>query len=329
MNCSKAGCGVSRRDFLTGLGGLVAVGALSGCRATDPFARRGKYERLSLVCRHVDAGATRPFSLLHITDTHLTAAYDREPEAVRKLRDWRTRTFGGHQEEALADSLAWARKNCDYVLHTGDLIDWPSEANFDLVRKYFCGSICGSLGNHEIGWPRTPLNGKEKGLTEAMMREEWYGPLAKAYPFDLELQSTVVNGVNFVTVDDVFGTISERQRERLEKEFARGLPVVLAKHVPFVTEGILRHHGKIWFDWKLSCAKFTSAAIPPPQGEYARQKEDKVTADTIAWLRAEPRLKAILAGHEHFAYEERFSPTAMQFVTGGNFMFHASEVTFA
>ena len=43
-------------------------------------------------------------------------------------------SFGGRQEEALRDSLAWAKSNVDYVIHTGDLIDWQSRANF-----MFCG----------------------------------------------------------------------------------------------------------------------------------------------------------------------------------------------
>ena len=38
--------------------------------------------------------------------------------------------------------------------------------------------------------------------------------------------------------------------------------------------------------------------------------------------------EAILAGHLHFTAEERFSPTAMQYVVGGNFMFHGREVLF-
>ena len=54
-----------------------------------------------------------------------------------------------------------------------------------------------------------------------------------------------------------------------------------------------------------------------------------MTRDFIASLRAQPLLKAILAGHLHFTAEDRFSPTAMQFVVGGNFMFHGREILFS
>ena len=78
---------ISRRHFLTGVGGLVAVSQLPSL-ADDPavFPQRGRYERLNLAYQHVSAGATAPFSILHISDTHLTEAYPDEPDAKGKLR---------------------------------------------------------------------------------------------------------------------------------------------------------------------------------------------------------------------------------------------------
>ena len=38
----------------------------------------------------------------------------------------------------MRDSLAWAKGSVDRELHTGDLIDWKGQANFDLV-KYVVG----------------------------------------------------------------------------------------------------------------------------------------------------------------------------------------------
>ena len=142
---------VSRRHFLQAAGGLVAVSALpSFADAPSVFPLRGKYERLVLAYQRIDAGATKPFSVLHISDTHLTEAYPDENEMKHFIKGYRTKTFGGRQEEALRDSLAWAKNNVDYVVHTGDLIDFQSRANFDLVKKYYGPAMCGSLGNHEF-----------------------------------------------------------------------------------------------------------------------------------------------------------------------------------
>ena len=148
-----------------------------------------------------------PFSVLHISDTHFTAAYPDEDAKKQKLREVRTKTFGGRQEEALCDSLAWAKENVDYVVHTGDLIDWQSRANFDLVKKHFGAGLCGAVGNHEF----SPDMWLGKDENSEAHKAKTRAPVAAAYPFDIELASTVVNGVNFVTLDDVYGYVTAHQ----------------------------------------------------------------------------------------------------------------------
>lgn len=48
----------------------------------------------------------------------------------------------------------------------------------------------------------------------------------------------------------------------------------------------------------------------------------------IAWLKEQPLLKAILCGHMHRFFEERFSPTAMQYVVGANYLGDAQVIHF-
>lgn len=73
---------IERRKFLTGACGLVATSSLPAVAesriSTDPFPGRGSHERLTIAYAHVEAGATKPFSVFHISDTHLTAAYPHE-----------------------------------------------------------------------------------------------------------------------------------------------------------------------------------------------------------------------------------------------------------
>jgi len=156
--------------------------------------------------QHVKAGAIKPFTLLHIRDTHLTAAYPDEAEGLRVRAKNRSRTFGGLQEESLRDSLAWAREHVDYVIHTGDLIDFQSRANFDLVRKYYGDAgdaMMGSLGNHDFFHGQKVETEETKGETRELVQA--------AFPFDISLQSRVVNGVNIVTLDNVYGEVTAGQ----------------------------------------------------------------------------------------------------------------------
>lgn len=317
--------GFSRRDFLAAAGGLVAVSALPSFAKDDPsvFPERGAVERLVLAYQHIKAGATEPFSILHISDTHLTAAYPEEGEGKMQAHNRRIRTFGGRQEEALRDSLAWAKENVDYVLHTGDLIDWQSEANFDLVKKFYGDRMFGSMGNHEF---YTYLPDEVHTWKEPFKNRSW--PLLKAaYPVDPRFSARVINGVNFICIDDVFGTVQPDQVELFHAEAKKGLPMVLCMHVPFFTEQIWRAHEKFW---RFRTRKFRAAAVmPDARGDYKRQLEDRTTSDFIAYLKGEKLLKGILAGHLHITVQERFSPTAVQYVVGGNFMFHGQEVTFS
>ena len=52
-----------------------------------------------------------------------------------------------------------------------------------------------------------------------------------------------------------------------------------------------------------------------------------LTRDFYAYLEAQPLLKAVLAGHIHVTVADRFSPTAVEYVVGGNFLFHGQEIT--
>ena len=315
-----------RRGFIReamSFGGVFAVSGLSVSAADNPavFPKRGQFERLVLNFETVEIGLEKPFSVLHISDTHLTAAYPHEPGNIQEMCSRRTQTFGGRQEEALQDSLEWAKSHADYVIHTGDLIDWQSEANFDLVKKYFGEEMTGCLGNHEYCidlW-----NGSEKHT------EEWKGLTRKkiqsAYPFNASLHSQIVNGVNFVTLDDVYGYVTEGQFVRFREEAAKGLPIVLCMHVPFYSDRIWRTK---WHYWGWKGKKFRSAAIPEAAGDCLRQRNDAMTQAFFSYLKKEPLLKAILSGHLHMAIQDRFSDTAMQYVVGGNFMFHGQEILF-
>ena len=317
--------GQSRRSFLKLAGGAGLVLAARDLPAVTPspfeVGKRGAHSRISLSYAVVEAGATKPFSALHLSDTHLAYAYpDEHPDKVDESSR-RCPAFGGRQEEALRDSLAWAKNNVDYVVHTGDLIDFQSRANFDLVKKYYGPAMCGSLGNHEF----SQNMGRTKQSNTEEYKAETADLLRAAYPFDIRLQSTVVNGVNFVTIDDVYGYVCPDQVERFAVEVKKGLPIILCMHVPFITPHIWLADQKFW---TRAGRKFESAAVPDARGDYKVQQTDPVTRDFIAYLKTEKLLKGILAGHLHITVQDRFSPTAMQYVIGGNFLFHGEEVFF-
>ena len=328
---------MDRRDFIRSAGsavGLFAVGGLAdGCRtvcsdgplalAQRTFEGRLGHERLSLAYLHVKIGLEKPFSILHISDTHLCAAYPHELPYDTKWAEYRNGVFGGKQEEALRDSLAWAKKNVHAVLHTGDLIDFQTRANLDLVRKYFGNApeMFGCAGNHEFQRHKEGEPIRNTSEYNALSAEV----LRDAFPFDLTLQSTIFGGVNFVAMEQVYGFVTQRQVELFAAEAKKGLPIVLCMHVPLMTEHIWRASCKFW----PGCdTKFGNETVKAAYGDYKRQLTDKTTVDFIKYLKSEPLLKAILAGHQHLTAQDRFSPTAMEYLAGPNFLFQGQEVMF-
>ena len=329
---------MERREFIESIGaigGLFAAGGIAGgCRtvcsdgplfaAQKTFAGRFEHERLALAYQHVKIGLEKPFSILHISDTHLCAAYESELPYDRRWADYRNSVFGGRQEEALRDSLAWAKDNVDAVLHTGDLIDFQTRANFDLVMKYFgrAPDMFGCLGNHEFQRHKEGEPIRNTAEYNALSADE----LRRVFRFDPSLQSTVLGGVNFVALQQVYGFVTADQVERFHAEAKKGLPIVLCMHAPITTDNIWRANCKFW----TGCGKkFGADTVKTARGDYKRQLEDKTTADFLAYLRKEPLLKAILAGHLHITVQDRFSPTAMEYVVGPNYLFHGQEIIFS
>ena len=296
----------SRRDFLKGAlaaGGIVATSRL-------PLHARGNFEQLSLAYAHINAGAEKPFSVLHISDTHLTFANPDEPESVQHYRRLRTELFGERQYEALKDSIRWAKINADYLIHTGDLMDFVSDGNLIAVQEAFgpgAGNIFGSIGNHEYWAPVEP----------SLSNAECFSRCSKAYPYNLHFGSQVINGVNFVSIDDALDDVSQDQVEAFAREVKKGLPIILLMHVPFPTPRIVEATRKYW-KWN---SKFRNET-PKPIAFGKRGQE------FIKYLKSEPLLKGILAGHQHITVEERFSPKAVQYLVAGNFAFAGREVLF-
>jgi len=317
----------NRRDFLKALVGgsaVLATAQMPSLAKDDPsvFPLRGTWERMSVSYARIDAGATKPFSLFHISDTHLTAAYPAEGLTKQRLAQKRTQTFGGRQEEALRDSLAWAKAHSDFLLHTGDLLDWQSVNNFDLAWPTLEAADLAAIGNHEYSpdmWMDKPACTNDEAF-KALTR----GKLQKFYDrHDVSFAAKTLDGVNFITLDDVYGTVTSEQVERFRAEVKKGLPIVLCMHVPFFTESLWMMTRAYWSDWK-----FDPAKAPDASGDYARQLADRTTAGFIAYLKTEPLLKGILSGHLHFDASDRFSPTAVQHVVGGNYMFHGRQILF-
>ena len=313
---------LDRREFLkAGLigGGALAASSVAAAPAAVPEAPI-RLNRMSVTYIPLPIGVEKPFTVFHISDTHLKALAPSDPERLRKFLSGRFVDFDN--ESALATSLEWARRRkCDYILHTGDLIDCATDGNVARLKDILAGvdNLLYAPGNHEFA---TTNAGPAAGQTEADFRAMNTAKVQAAAPFDLSFSTRVLNGVNMVMMDDVYGTISRSSIERFHAEAKKGLPIVLCMHVPLFSHEMALAHARS----HMTYLPLDEQPVPVPSRDFRRQSEDRDTADFIRYLKSEPLLKAILAGHYHCGISSRFSPTAMQYVVGGNFRYCGQEI---
>ena len=118
-----------RRDFL-------ALGAGAMLAAELPLTAEAKRDPLAPL--KVENFEIKPFGAIQVSDTHIVRVDRRDDE--RKMKLAAGRSFAPFAEHYLDEAIHLAKANGDMLLHTGDLIDFVSAANLDLVEAHFAGN---------------------------------------------------------------------------------------------------------------------------------------------------------------------------------------------
>lgn len=310
---------LDRRQFLLCGGAGLLAAVLQPNRA---WASVPGFAPLNVTRHTVSVGANHPFSVLHVSDTHLAFCDGRDNERKIKLAASR---FGemARAEHYLDEALRLAEREHLMFVHTGDLIDFTSQANFDMVRGHLVGVdslVC--AGNHEF----SQYVGEAK--EDAAYKAASYAEVQKHYPNNLTFFSCEIHGVNFIAVDNVYYDFTEVQLALLEKEIAKGLPIVVLCHVPLYSEAL---HARLLAAQGGKCAYMCGtpdALLGSDPVRVEQQRANAVTKAFVERLRKEPLVKAILCGHVHCPESDRFSPTAMTYVAGANYLGDVSRIDF-
>ena len=306
----------TRSQFLSGLAGALVLPS-AGEAAHEAGKAPGGYRKVSL-----SVGAERPFSVLHISDTHLAVLTEAEKAASEWRRKYYARRHDGkfrNAENHLGRAIAHASERGMTIIHTGDLMDCPSDGNVEIVRRMVPpGSMLAAVGNHETcsrffrGMSAKPEDvSRERNLSRPR--------IASCWPNDGTFFAKVVNGVNFIMFDNSDYQIRAVVRERLEREFAVGLPVVLGCHIPFCTPELLASPIRRGKSPAMVCA-------PNAKGE---ERPTADTVDAVQWLKSRPNLKAVLAGHLHAFWQGTLVPGVTQLVADGHFNGSGYEISFS
>ncbi len=282
---------------------------------------------MNLIKTVIPIGLSAPLRILHLSDTHFCLADGQDTPRLHELAARRTGEFEagdiGCIERYFSEALAYAHENNLPVVHTGDLIDFLSHAGRELMHRCRNEFFLFAAGNHEfchyVGEAKEDLPYKMASLAR----------IEPAAPHPMLFFSRVLGGINFVSVDNSYYLFTDWQLERLKAEVNKGLPIVLLMHTPLYTDALYEEmmaRQKQPCAYVVGCPEEKMACYPPER--YAQQLADRPTLRFIDYVAHESAIRAILAGHQHFAWEDRLPCGIPQYVTGGGFRGCAREIEF-
>ena len=291
-----------------------AANALHTPYEVTPSAVKTKVIKTNL---HI--GVEKPFTVIHMSDTHLTRADLRDGERKVTLGEKRAMYFP-HAEEMieLADGLA--HQYDAPILHTGDLIDFVSQANLERAKEFVDShDFFMAAGNHEFSLY------VGEAWEDADYRNQSLAQVQSAFGNDIRMSSRIIGGVNFVALDDGYYLFEEEQLDFLKGEVAKGLPIVLMMHNPLYEKKFFEQ-----ISYRREEIGLKPAATPPcayltgvpaelichyDDHRRRQQTPDEVTLRTVEYIRTCPLIRGILAGHVHYSLVTRLHEDAPQIIT--------------
>lgn len=236
----------------------------------------------------------------HFSDVHLTEYDDLSDENEKQYAASRTVAWEGlrrsfaeeHNEPYSEEILLSARDyfsrlvaeadNGDAMVMTGDICDFTSGANLRAVEselKSLNHPFLNVIGNHE----------NRDDVQSGHPFERSKAPVQL-----LELDDVIIFGI-----DNSSRNITEEQNEQLKKALLGEKPLIIAMHVPIMTEGNKNELEKC--------------------GEYFQLNNKDATKEVFEFIETikqnASKIIAVLAGHLHFANNSEITPGVTQYVS--------------
>lgn len=267
---------------------------------------------MNLIHNKIKIGVEKPFCFLHMSDTHFALADDRDDKRKNDLAKARCGWYS-NAEKVSSEIEAFAKANHLTIAHTGDYIDFVSEANLDRLKKFTEeNDVFMAAGNHEFSLY------VGEAFEDADYRNLSLEKVQSCVPNNIRFDSRKINGVNLIAIDNGYYLFDREQLEALKREAEYGLPMILFMHTPLYDEElyqIMGEHGC------LGVAAYMVATPEELMKEYSKeryrqQKADEITLETVEYIKNQPLIKAIFCGHLHdFVSETKLTDGISQYVS--------------
>ena len=249
---------------------------------------------------------SKKYKLVHISDVHVISCYDDEDDKTKGEVAYRIPFFYHNQEESIDRwfSLVDAanKEEPDAVILTGDIIDFPSKRNIDVLteglkRLHAPHVYC--LGNHD--WSYSFDYHTESARTHNLPKFSKFTTGINSAFSICELDEFTIFAIN-----NSYDKVEPEALIELNRLLSIQKPIILAMHIPICAddyEDNLLQSDTVKYWRKYICL-----------GEKGI-KPDKVTEEFISAITNEPNnIAAILAGHIHFAHQDKITDKLTQFV---------------
>lgn len=255
-------------------------------------------------------GMAEEYDFLFLSDTHVIKLDGTEEARVTENALPRVVAF---RDERGAVSLGnfprwmkYANENeMDMVLFGGDIIDFPSEENLNILAKNLESlemPYVYALGNHDWTYPwdyMTPAG-----------REE-YRPLFIPFTGDPPAASVTECGeLVILSVDNSSNQVDGEALPIVDRALSAGKPVIVVLHVPFSTETLLEKASLVWEN-AVCVGMEEKGGISPDENTLAFQ--EKIYAE-------DSPVVCVLAGHAHIADDGMLTEKIPQYVNGAGYL---------
>ena len=255
-------------------------------------------------------GAEKPFKLMHITDIHIARPDETDEERIIALAERRRKRYT-FSESFMAEAAEFSERENALPVVTGDMMDCFSHGSAAKIKEFADRTNClFTAGNHDF----RIYGGMEYDVPSS--REKNLNAVSSLFKNDIRFFSKIINGINIIGIDNAYYRFEEFQLERLKAEVEKGLPIILAMHVPLYTPEC--------YDLMVNeTRKYASLVCTPedkmqeyPPERYTQQKEDKITREMYDYILSQKLIKLVICGHVHKNFEARLSSGVPQLITG-------------
>lgn len=310
---------MNRRNFIHTISLCTASTALFGASKKAPA-------QLKLTKVEIKVGLKKPMKFLHVTDSHVVV-WDKRSPKQENIYKKRIKVFSLSRKR-WDMTLAYAKENNLPILNTGDVFDFTTPASIEFLKKEVMpNSRIYAVGNHEF----SRYCGSQK---EVEHDAETVDAMQSAISYDIGFSSHVINGVNFLAIDNVTYQFNQSQLEKLEAEIKKGLPIIVMFHIPIYSEKIFKINFEKNANNPRNPRKIVSL-IGVPDDKLAicdmrlmeKRRSNAISKKVVEILSTNPLIKGIICGHIHKNITDTLPNGAVITTSEGGYHGWAQEIT--